>query len=218
MEVERFISPKNYIRSSHFEVSVKPLPTPNKFDVLQDSHADGNDNLHEDCIDKSDQGFPSHPPTPPAPPRSLKPPAIYVYGITDKYSFSKSLAAVCQDRPTIKHTSDFIKFQPYSKIDFDKLQTYCVQQKLQFATELRSPERPLKVLLRKLPFDIFEDLTALGYPVIAITQLYGIDKQTRTKLPYHLFMVSLLKQQHSHAIFKQRYVLHYVVEVEPYRG
>lgn len=50
-----------------------------------------------------------------------------------------------------------------------------LQQKLQFETENKKTDRPLKVVIRKLPIntsleDISADLVTHGYPVISVNQ------------------------------------------------
>jgi len=120
-------------------------------------------------------------------PTFTKPPAIFIYGITNRYQFSKTLTATCQIRPVVKQTAEFIIFQAQSKADFDKLQIYCLQQQIQFALETHKQDRPLKVVLRKLsidiiPADIYKGLVTQGLPVSQVTQLHGRDKTTKGKI------------------------------------
>lgn len=81
------------------------------------------------------------------------PSPIFIYGITDKYHFGKSLYAVCQIKPCVKHASDYIRFQVKTQTDYDKIIAFCQQQKCQYATERPKKDRPLKVVIRKLPID-----------------------------------------------------------------
>lgn len=104
------------------------------------------------------------------------------------------------DRPTIKHAADFLKFQTHSKPDFDKSQAYCLQQQIQFASSPHPQTRPLKVALRRLLLgtsiqDIHIELIASGYPVLTVSQLYGEDRTTNSKILYPLFLVTLKKKK-----------------------
>lgn len=85
--------------------------------------------------------------------KKAKPPPIYVYGVQNKFQFSRTLAAVCRTKPRIYHTQQQVRFQTNSYADYEELKTYYNQQKYQFATELPNLERPFKVVMRKLPID-----------------------------------------------------------------
>lgn len=102
----------------------------------------------------------------------------------------------------------------------ENFKTYCHQQSIKFATELAKQDRPPKVVLRKFPLDalvkdIHKDLRDLVYPVRAVSQLYGRDKDTREKIPHPLFLVTLTRSSDIHKIYKQEYLLSYRVAVEP---
>jgi len=123
MDVDGYQYPKKTVKLQTHENSSPPTVTANSFHMLDPETSDASNKQSDHINSKSDR-----------PPSEPKPPAIFIYDITDRYTFSKTQASTCSDRLVIKHTSDYFKFQT-TKLDFDKIQTYCLQQKLQFATE-----------------------------------------------------------------------------------
>jgi len=177
MEHDGFVTPRKTAKGTAYSNQNQPLSTANQFDPLTDN----NDNTPPVVI-------------------AVKPPPIYVYDIENKYHFSRTLAATCQKPPIIKHTNDFIKFQPENKADYDKIEAFCITQKLQYATEIAKKDRPFKVVIRKLPVDtltqdIHQDFIEQEFPVLDVTQMHGRDKTTKAKVPYPLFLVSLKKEK-----------------------
>lgn len=131
MNVDDYQYPKKTAKLTTHDDSYSPIATANSYHMLGSETSDSSTKQSDHKNSKSDRT-----------PSQTKPPAIYTYDITNRYTFSKGLAATCTDRPVIKHTTDYIRFQTNIKTDFDKIQTYGLQQKLQFATESKKVDPP----------------------------------------------------------------------------
>jgi len=107
--------------------SVKPPkrpPTPSASDSipLQNKYASLDEgNIQEEKMEQSNEKTP--------PPTSSKPPQIYVYGVQNTYTFTKTLSSVCQTQPKIQHTREFIRFQFNNRAYYDKVLAFCHQHK-----------------------------------------------------------------------------------------
>lgn len=205
MDTDGFVAPKKTFRTKQHVNAETITPISNNFDVLS------NASDMDDRQSLSSQHTIS------------KPPAIFIYNINDKYHFGKTLSAVCQVKPIVRHASDYICFQAHNKADYEKLEAYCIQQNKQYSTTIAKKDRPLKVVIRKLPIDtptqdIYQDLVDLEYPVIEVTQMHGRDKTTNEKILYPLFLASFHKEPNINEIYKLKYLLSYTVLVEPYKA
>lgn len=124
-------------------------------------------------------------------------PPLFVYEIENKYNLTKILHSICHLPPICTHGKNYLKIKTFSQAD-EKTIGYCTQKSIQFATEPSKRDRPLKLVIRKLPIDtltgdIKQSLIELGFPVANVTQLYGRDKSTYAKVLYQVFLVTLLK-------------------------
>lgn len=151
-----------------------------------------------------------------------KPPVLYIYGVENKYNFSRALMATCEIPPISTHNKERIKLQAQTKEDYDKFVAYCTQQKIEFATELPKKERPIKFVIRKLPADtlssdIKNDLIELGFPAIEVTQMSGRDKTTREKILYPLFLATFSRNMDVKALHGLQYLLSYKISIETYK-
>lgn len=68
--------------------------------------------------------------------KQAKPPAIYIYGISNKYNFVRTLSVTCSRTRRIRHGKDLICFHVDIQDNFDKIKAYCLQTKLQFTTDV----------------------------------------------------------------------------------
>lgn len=208
IDSDSWIPPTKTAKLRNNKGAAASVSTQNRFDPLsQNDEEDDDDNTASQKVTNG---------------KKSKPPPIYVYGVNNKYQFSRTLASVCRTKPKISHTQQYVRFHTESYADYEKLKTFCSQQKYQFATEVPKPERPFKVVLRKLPIDtptkdILDDLKDLDFPALEVSQLYGRDKETREKVPHPLFLATLQKRDDNHRIYKLEYLLSYRVAVEPYR-
>jgi len=87
-------------------------------------------------------------PRPTGSPKTGKLPALFVYNIRKQFEFIKSMKHLCKEVPTVLNTSDGLKFHFKIMPDFEKIETLCVQQKIEHATERPKQERPLKIVIR----------------------------------------------------------------------
>lgn len=102
---------------------------------------------------------------------------LCIYGISNKYIFSRTLSATCCNKPRIRQGKDFI----------------CLQTKAQFTTDVPKKNRPYKIVIRKLLLDnscedIHQDLLDRNFPVTSVKQMYGFDQTTHQTKIYHFFL------------------------------
>lgn len=75
-----------------------------------------------------------------------KPPLLYIYGIDNKYDFTKKIQRLCQLPPISTHTKEQSKLQPIYQEDYEKIKAYCLQHTLQFVSEISKRERLVNVV------------------------------------------------------------------------
>lgn len=203
MELDEFIKPKKTAKQSKDKtIEMGSLVEfKNKFGTL---------NPNENTDNKDKQSKP------------LKPPPLFIYGIENKYTFTRTLKATCQIEPLCNHNKERILIQTQTKADYDKIVAFCTHQKVQYASELPKRERPLKAVIRKLPndtltTDIKQDLIDLGFPVTEVTQMSGRDKITKEKVLYPLFLITYPRTVDTKELFALQYLLSYRISVEAYK-
>jgi len=103
-------SPSNPAKMRKLSDQVKPIPTKNSYETL--------------CQIDSEKQQEKKAPPPKSNTGTQKPPPLYVYGIQNKFNFSRTLAATCQIKPIISHTQQHIRFQAVNYSDFEKLKAY----------------------------------------------------------------------------------------------
>lgn len=126
VDIDGFRYPKIPIKqksSDQFSVA----STSNRFDVLDST----------DLVSASENGE--------QPDEKAKPPAVYIYGIpsavyiyeiTNKYCFTRSLYSIFFVAPKSRHGKDFIPFQVHTQSDIEKLVYYSRQSMLHFITDV----------------------------------------------------------------------------------
>lgn len=209
----RRISPDSVIGSASHQATadVAPIPLSNRFASLST----------DDVTEQMDSTPTANPTTAPTAPKVQKPPPIFIYGIKNTYGFIKSLAATVKEPPVIQQNKERIKFQLLNRADFDKIKTYCDQQQIEYATGITRGERPVKVVIRKLPLDtdisdLSAELTGLGYTPLTIRQMTKKGTSSE-RVPMPLYLVSLARSPETKGIYSLTHILHYRIQVEPYR-
>lgn len=182
-----------------------PVPTNNSFQILSDE----TETMEVQTT------------TPPRP-IDRKPPPIFIYGIQNTYQFIKTLSRALKDPPRVQHNRERIKFQLLNNDDFSKVKTFCVQQQIEFATGIDKTQRPIKVVIRKLPIDtdiqdLSAELTDLGYKPLNITQMTRRGEDGEGKILMPLFLVALEKTPQTKEIYAIDHLLYYRVHVEPFK-
>lgn len=120
MDIDWFQLPKNPVKTQSLHNQSPTIDICNKFQVPDPVSCDNS---------KADSEQPAHK-------TQLKLPAIYIYGITNTYNFTRTLAATCAVQPRIHHCKEYILLQFESQADFVKIKTYCLQYNIQFATDV----------------------------------------------------------------------------------
>jgi hypothetical protein len=155
--------------------------------------------------------------------RHSKPPPFYIYGIKEKFRLIKTLLPTLQAQPAVYHNSDSIVVHFKTWADLEKVKAYCQQQGYDHAMERPRQDRPLKVVIRKLPIDasivdIKLGFMEKGYPVLGATQMTGRSKQDGSKIPYPLFILSLQKVPGIEEIYKESRLHCFKIQIEPLRS
>lgn len=92
MDTGEFQYPKNPVKPKASD-QLSVASTSNSFDVLDSADSDS----------ASDKGY--------KPDKNVKPPPVIIYGISNKYNFTKSLSSTFTVAPKYRHAKDFITFQ-----------------------------------------------------------------------------------------------------------
>jgi hypothetical protein len=196
-----------------------PLPTNNKYDVLSPQDLDDMEvvvvdtpeaNASQSASELHTQGKPN------------KPPPFFIYGVTNTHTFVKTLTVNLKEKPDVKHNKERIRIQALCNADFDKMKAYCEQTGTQYATGIIKSERPIKVVIRKLPIDmnieeLTDELTQLGHKPINITQMTRKGKTDQDKVPMPLYLVSLERSPNTKDIYNITNIQYYRVKIETYR-
>lgn len=108
--------PKNPIEVPKHTLQDTLTATSNRFQSLDSSCSGTGTPIHQENVLKH---------------HVTRPPAIYIYGIENKYNFIRTVATTCQVQPKIHHGRDFIRLSVENTADLDKLEAYCTQIKIQ---------------------------------------------------------------------------------------
>ncbi|GFU36553.1 nucleic-acid-binding protein from transposon X-element [Trichonephila clavipes] len=191
-EQEEFQSPKEFARKFE-EIPIEKVvcTSKNKFAVLED-----------------EEGMDTSTPTPKIKPIMMK--------INKNYNLI--LQEIYRSYPNTvnKNTGNYIKIQPATAEDQDKIKNLLIIKKADHYTI----EHPtvIKAVIKGLPSstnvtDIETELKSKGFEVEKIAQL----RKFTTKSPLPLFMIQIKRSENAQDIFKLKNLIYLTVEVVPFR-
>lgn len=149
-----------------------------------------------------------------------KPPPVTVPSLPRPLHFNKDLRSRLQADFKTVSTRDGIKIYTTTVDDFRTLKAILTEEKVEYFTYQLRQERPLRVMIRRLPNNVDVDdikaaLTDLQYKVIAVRQLQKSENGVTTLFP--LYAVSLERDAHASTIYSLTSLMHSIVRVESYK-
>jgi len=82
-----------------------------------------------------------------SPTTKSKPPPLYIYGIQNKYTFTRTVLKGLQENPKIFPSGDGMLMHFRNYADYEKIKTYCEQAKVQHATGTPREDRPIRAVI-----------------------------------------------------------------------
>lgn len=183
----------------------------NSFAALENMEAEETE--AENPAQEGDEGQP--------PNRSPKPPPITVPDLPNTLQFNKKIKGKITGDYKVVSTREGMKLYASNIEDFNLIKNELKQDNINFFTYQLRQERPIRVVLRRLPInlheeDIKEALEEENFKVLSVRQLRKITDGTETKYP--LYVVAIERTIEAQKIYKLTRLLHTVVKVEAYRA
>jgi hypothetical protein len=176
--------------------------TPNRYSVLTTLN-DSYENTQPNKTQSHDQKIP------------LKPPAVYIKGVSNFSSFTSSLMKIINTTEFICTTPSYLIIHTHFYEHYRLLIKYLVETNFSFHSHQSYDKRPLRVVIRNLhPSTTTEDIiTALSELGHQVTHVHNI-KCSSDKSPLPLFFVDLKKATNNIDLYNIDYLLHTKIVVE----
>jgi hypothetical protein len=198
-----FIHPKKTCKPQ--PNTTTPIATSNSFNPLQDASS-------TPSTDKSATHL-----------QNTQPRPIYIYNLKKTFETLKTIRTLCRKEIRVINTSQHVKINCQTEEDHLTVKKFCIDYKLEHAITRPHRDRPIKIIIRKLPKDtpiseIQQELALLQFPVTDISQLYRNSKENKNEKEYFpLFLVTLKNEPGTEAIFKLQSLFHIKISIEAYR-
>jgi hypothetical protein len=158
------------------------------------------------------------------PGKTGRPPPIILTSAVNLIQLQKQLKGVVSEDFEFRSTRNETRVITRGLADFQSIKSYFDNQSLQYYTVFPKSEKPIKAVIRHLPYttpaeDISDGLVSVGFDVVSVKQMTFTrrsppEESKVINLP--LFLVTLPRTAKSQEIFRLPSLCHIAIRVEAY--